>query len=105
MGHSVEPPDVARETLAKQITLAVLKKAGADNITIYNAVLAAIPAQAQCGVQTEHDYFEVAGRMGAALIAILETCDEAPTDNNAWVVAIQKIAGSALSSADSRGGK
>jgi hypothetical protein len=27
-----------------------------------------------------------------ALDSILSECDEAPTDNNAWVVAIQKIA-------------
>lgn len=36
-------------------------------------------------------------KMLDALDSILRECDEAPTDNNEWVVAIQKIAREALS--------
>jgi hypothetical protein len=34
------------------------------------------------------------------LESILIECDEAPTDNNAWVVAIQNIARAALTSTE-----
>ena len=36
------------------------------------------------------------GRLEAALRDVLAECDEAPTDNSAWVVAIQQIARAAL---------
>ena len=36
-------------------------------------------------------------QLQAALRDILRECDEAPTDNSAWIVAIQRIASDALS--------
>jgi len=43
-----------------------------------------------------NDALEHNTRLNAALREILAECDEAPTDNNAWVVAIQEIAREAL---------
>ena len=39
-------------------------------------------------------------RLRKALTDILRECDEAPTDNSAWVVAVQRIARDALSLGD-----
>ena len=42
-------------------------------------------------------------QLTVAMRDILEECDEAPTDNNAWVVAIQNIVRTALQSTKGEG--